>query len=485
MIDLFKLAGRNRRNPRAILGLAFDGARVEGAVLRLSNGNFEVTGAFTATLTVPTDSGDPAAAGRELRAQLDAVGIRERNCVVALPCAGLLVTQTELPAMPEADAASLLQIEAEKGFHSDVTGLRVGDSRCVLPDGRRFVTLSALPQARFAFLEQVLVAARSKAAGLSPAISELQAPGAANSDGVVAILLSPGSGQAGLQVTVGGGIAALRSIEGAIDASTEPPAIRIDPVAREIRITLGQLPESLEKRVRRIRIFGPRALAESMAAGLNTRLGPAGFSVETALQPASTAGRPALPSTTPFNAAVIAAARFLAGEPACLEFLPPRPSAVERFLARHTTGPLRTTWVIGGAIAAILGGAFLIQQIQLSILESKWSHMSAEVKQLDLIQQQTRQYRPWATDSFRSLRILEALTKAFPENGGVTAKLIEIRESGDVVCNGTASESPALLMMMDRLNATPGVSNLHRDQIRGKAPLLFNFTFHWSGGDNP
>ena len=485
MIDLLKLVGRNRRNPRSVLGLALDGFRVEGAVLRLSNGTVEVTATFAATLTVNTESGDPVAAGRELRAQLDAASIRERVCVIALPCAGLLVTQTELPAMPEADAASLLQIEAEKGFHSDVTGLRVADSRCGLPEGRTFVTLAALPHARFTFLEQVLVAARLKPVGLSPAITELQPPGYPGSDGVVAIALSSGSGQAGLQVTVGGGIAALRSIEGAIDATAEPPAIRIDPVAREIRITLGQLPESLEKSVRRIRIFGPRALAESMAASLNARLGPAGFTVETALQPADAGGISTLPSNAPFNAGVMAAARFLASTPARLEFLPPRPSAMERFLARHTTGPLRTTWVVGGAIAAVVGGLFLIQQIQLSLYESRWSKMSTEVRQLDLIQQETRQYRPWATDSFRSLSILEVLTRAFPENGTVTAKLIEIRESGDVVCNGTATESAGLLQMMDRLNASPGVSNLHRDQIRGKAPLLFNFTFHWSGGGTP
>ncbi len=488
MIDLLKLRGGQRRKPKSVLGLSIDGTRAEGAVLRLTNGALELGPVVSIQLPAApeTPGADLPAIGRALREQLDAAGIRERFCLITLPCTGLLVTQTELPDLPEADAVSLLQMEAERGFHTDTTGLRVADSRCALGGGRQFVTLAAQPEARSTALEQMLTAARLKLAGFSPSISELQDPGDAAHEGVAAVLLAPGSSQAAFQITAGGGIAALRSIEGVVDTASGTPVARPEPIARELRITLGQLPAELESRVRRVRVFGPRDLAESLAASLRTKLAPSGFEVEAALVPAApVAGSPALPTNAPFNAAVAAAARFLVGIPARLEFLPPRPSALEQFLARHTSGRLRTTWFVAGAVTAVVLLAFLVQQIQLSLLESRWARMSVKVKQLELTQQQIRQFRPWASESFRSLQILQALSLAFPESGSVNAKLIEIRESGEVVCTGTASDSGSVLQMMDRLNATPGVSVLHRDQIRGKAPLQFNFTFHWTGGANP
>jgi hypothetical protein len=482
MIDFLKLGSGQRRKPKSVLGLSFDGTRVEGTVFRLTNGALELGPTLSFTLPAGAETADPVATGRALREQLDAAGIRERYCVVTVPCAGLLVTQTELPDLPEADAASLLQLEAERGFHSDITGLRVADSRCVLPNGGRFVTLAALPLARSAAFDPILAAAKLKPVGYSPAITELQAPGTKELEGVAAILLTPGSSQAAFQITAAGGIAALRSIEGVLEITPEATTARPEPVARELRITLGQLPEALEGRVRKIRVFGPRDLAEALAAGLRSRLASGGFSVEAVLTP--DAGS-TLPSNAPFTPSAAAAVRFLSGSPARLEFLPPRPSALEQFLAKHTSGRLRTTWVIAGAVTAVVVLAFLIQQIQLSLLESRWSKMSAKVRQLELTQQQIRQFRPWASESFRSLQILQAMSLAFPESGTVTAKLIEIRESGEVVCTGTATDSASILQMMDRLNASPGVTGLHRDQIRGKAPLQFNFSFRWNGGSKP
>lgn len=485
MSSFLNLGNWTGRRHRPVLGLAFNGARVEGAVLRFFKGTTHVTAAFAETLSIDTESGDPAAVGRELRVLLEAALIRERTCVVVVSGGGLLVTQTEVPDLPDADTASLLTLEAEKEFHGDVSGLRIADSRCRLPDGRRFVTLAALSPARFTFLQQVLIAARLKPAGISPAITELQPPSEKTADGVVAISLSAGTGCAGLQITVGGGVAALRSIEGAVDISTEAPETRADPVAREIRITLGQLPESLQRGIRRIRVFGPRRLAESLAAGLVARLGPAGFSVAAIDIPPTLTGPSVPPGSGSCSPAVAAAGRRLSGKSAALEFLPPKASAIEQFLARHSTGGRRTTWGVAGAITTLVALLFLIQQIQLYVLESRWSKVSAKVHQLQVMQQDSRRFRPWAAGSFRSLRILEAVSRAFPENGSVTAKLIEIRESGEVVCTGTASDSGALLQMVDRLNAAPGVSGVHNDQIKGKSLLQFTLNFHWNRRGTP
>jgi hypothetical protein len=176
------------------------------------------------------------------------------------------------------------------------------------------------------------------------------------------------------------------------------------------------------------------------------------------------------------------AARVLAGRPATLEFLPPKPSVFRQFLARHAQGPRRTVWTVAGAVTSVVVLAFLVQQVQLSLQESRWAALSGKVRELERIQQDLRQFRPWTPESARGLAILEAISSAFPENGSVTAKVVEIRESGEVVCSGTATDSPAFLAMTSRLSALPGVSKVHHDQSRGASPMQFNLTFVWNGG---
>ena len=46
--------------------------------------------------------------------------------------------------------------------------------------------------------------------------------------------------------------------------------------------------------------------------------------------------------------------------------------------------------------------------------------------------EQIRQYRPWYDGTFRDLAILRQLSLAFPEDGAVTAKTIEIHDGNMV-----------------------------------------------------
>ena len=138
-----------------------------------------------------------------------------------------------------------------------------------------------------------------------------------------------------------------------------------------------------------------------------------------------------------------------------------------------------------GSVVFLIAAAFLIQQWQLSRLQSKWAAMKPVVQELDNMQQQIRRYRPWFDDSFRSLSILRQLTEAFPEDGSVSAKSVDIRDLATITCSGSARDSQALLKMRDQLSAAKGVSDVHIDQTRGSSPLQFTFNFHWAeGGGN-
>ena len=111
--------------------------------------------------------------------------------------------------------------------------------------------------------------------------------------------------------------------------------------------------------------------------------------------------------------------------------------------------------------------------------------MAVKVGQLQAIQDNIRQYRSWYDGSCRNLAILRELSLAFPEDGSVTAKNIEVRDGSTVTCSGTARDNRALLRAVEKLRAVPRVSDVSVGMTRGRSPMQFTFSFHWGeGGKN-
>jgi hypothetical protein len=125
---------------------------------------------------------------------------------------------------------------------------------------------------------------------------------------------------------------------------------------------------------------------------------------------------------------------------------------------------------------------FTWQQWHLSQLRDRWSGMSAKVTEIENLQTQIKRFRPWFDESYGTLSILRRVTEAFPEDGSVSAKSIEIRDLSVVTCSGTARDNTALLKTLDRLRATREIGEVKVDQIRGKSPLQFTFNFRWGKG---
>ncbi len=503
MNKILKINFSRRKKLTSLLGLNLDGSRLDGVVLRRTNGSLQLQQSFSATLSLDPLTAAPELVGREIRNHLDAAGVRERRCVVGVPLKWTLTAHTELPPLPAEDAASLLQLETERGFPCDVTTLRIAHSRCPLPDGKQHVTLAGILNSQLTSLEQVLAAAKLKPVSFSPGVAALQpagttfgvppSGGSANlppkggtpNDNSGVLALDIGESQVSLQITCGGGVAALRTLEGAIENEGSRRTLHTGLVARDVRITLGQLPAGLRKSVRRIRIFGPHDLAQQLADEMELRFEPAGLGVELVTKYSPDEFGVQFPSEAPVSPAFSLAARLLTGQTPALEFLPPKPTALQQIITKYSSGRLRSAGATAAGVVAIVGGLFLFQEIQLLRLRSQWSGMSAKVRELDGIQQQIQKYRPWFDESFRNLSILKQLTMAFPEDGAVTAKTVEIREGNVVNCSGTARDNAALLRMLSQLRAANGVTDLKVDQIRGKAPMQFTFDFHWNkGGGN-
>lgn len=468
-----------KQKPRhTLLGLTLDGGRLEGVVLHRTNGALQQLQHFAVQLALDPLTAAPELVGQEIRNHLDAAGVRERFCVVGLPLKWVLAAHTELPKIAPEDAASLLQLETERAFPSDPATLRVADSRCALADGKQYVTLTGVANGQAEALEAVLTAAKLKPLSLTLRLPALQPAGEAKADGVLALVI--GENQVSLQITCGGGIAALRALEGTLETEQGRRVLQPTLVARETRITLGQLPAEFRAAVKRLRIFGPADMAQQLAAELKSRFEPAGLAVEVVKAYAPGEFGMTLPSEAAVSGAFSLAARALARQPVAFEFLRPKPGVIQQFAARYASGKSRSIGLTAAAVLVLVLGAFAVQQIQLMVLRGRWNGMAAKVRDLEAVQQQIRQYRPWYDDSLRSLSILKGVTLAFPEDGAVTAKTIDIRDGTLVSCSGNARDQAAFLKIYSQLRGTPNIADLKVDQLRGKTPLQFNFAFRWN-----
>jgi hypothetical protein len=475
----FHLGKRARRN--SVLGLALDGSRLEGVVLRRVNGALQTQQSFVVALSLDPLTNDPALVGREIRNHLDTAGVRERDCVVCLPLKWALTTHVEVPELPEADVPSFLEIEAERGFHCDVNTLHIATSVCRGGSRKRHAMLVGIPRNHVAHLEQALYAAKLRPVGFSLAIAALQSARSDSTAGFLALAI--GETHVALQITAGGGVAALRALEGALDLEGSQRLLHADLVARETRITFGQLPSDLIEAVRTVRIFGPSDLAQQLADELELRLDVMGLKIERVAHYASGEFALSFPADTVVRPAFSLAAEYLADRRPGFEFLPPRVPVWKQMADRYSSGRLRGALTVGGAVALVVGGIFFFQQCQLWRAEAQWKQMASQVGQLEDISKQISQYRPWYDESVKGLSILRCLTQAFPEDGSVTAKTVEIRDLSNVTCTGTARNYQILLQTLQKLRALPQIRDANLGPTRGQTPALqFSFSFAWSEG---
>lgn len=483
MIDLKQLDKLFQRQPgNSLLGLSFDGSRLEGVVVRRTNGSVEIKKSFTASLSLDPLTAETELAGREIRNQLDAEQIRERWCAVCLPVNWALTLTVKLPEIPDEDVADFLQIEAERGFPYGPQELMIAHSRFQTAGGEKFATLVGIPREHVARLEAVLEAAQLRPVTFSLGLTALLPADLESADGVIALL--PGEVTVAMQISCGGGVAMLRMLDGAFEQTGAERELQVEHVAREIRITLGQLQPEVRESVRRLRILGRNETAQELAEELQARAASLGLKVEHVRDHGAEEYGIKIPSATAVSPALSVAVRRLAGQDG-MEFLPPKISAWKQFSERYSSGKLAYAGAGAGAVALIVALAFLVQQIILWQWQSKWSGMETKVVELSKIRDEIRRYRPWYDESVRTLAILRRVTEAFPQDGAVSAKTVELREPARVTCTGTARNRDVLFQALDKLREAKEVSDVHIENTRGSTPLEFTFNFHWGGPGAP
>jgi hypothetical protein len=337
--------------------------------------------------------------------------------------------------------------------------------------------LVAIPRNHLLQLEKVFRAAQLRPVSFTLGITALQSTEKENSRGVLALAI--GENTIDLAISGDGGIAALRALEGAIETEGVQKRLYADVMAREIRVTLGQLPDELRGAVRKVRIFGHGEFVQRFAQDITPRLEAMGLQMEFVKTYAADEFRSKLPPETPVSPAVSMAARYLTGSKSGFEFLPPKVNAFQQLTSRFSSRKLVWVGATAGSAVLLIGGAILVQQWQLARLRSQWTGMEPKVHELEDMQVQIRRFRPWFDGSFPSLNILRRVTEAFPVEGVVSAKTLEIRDLSSVTCSGTARDNQAFLKMLDQLRASKEVGEVKVDSVRGKTPLQFTLNFQW------
>lgn len=440
--------------PRGVLAL---GVESDGVVVSLARrGGFNAKESISIPLPDLLDT--PQKSGLALAAALEAADLHERRCVVCIPPSWALSASADLPEVSAEDLRGYFELRAEREFSS--TGLRLAHSRYELPDGTRRATLVGVPAKRIEALEQMLGAAGCRIVSLSLALNGcLAAP-----EPTLHFLAR--RDQIDVLVSIGGGIALLRSMAGGCEGAA---------LAREIRITLGRLPEAVRQQVRRARWVGPSL------PGLGELLEPLGI------------GNIEEGPDTP--AAEECAALYLNQTPVPFEFVIPE---VNRWPARFERFNTRLGRRVAAGTAAcflLLIVVFLVRSHMESRLQAEWDGMRGSVADLDGLQQNIRHFRPWFANSPQKLQALEALFAAFPEKGEVWARSVQIAayaekseksnrvvastEASKVTVSGFTRSQAALMGLQEHLRKEPGVSALQLQQLRGNNPIQFSLTFKW------
>ncbi len=461
-----------------LLGIAFDGAQMSVACLRKAGQRLEVRRQFQTTLTLDPLTSDPELVGHEVRNHLGEAGINEKRCVLCVPLKWALIARVEIPAlMTGADRDGYIAVQSEREFPFAPDELMTSVSMFEAPGGGEHATIAAFPASHVMAFQKIMKAAKLRPQSITLGITAVVDPAAA---GPAVILHATGQG-VDMLIAAGGGIVALRSLED--HSNVEHPAHGLDvaAIARQIRITLGQLPVELRESVHTLQVFGSGERAEQILEDLPALTAPLGLEVSKGALPCREwLSRPGSDRAGGI-AAVAACAERLLGLPPAFEFLPPRSSWLKQTANRFSA---RAALYLASAAVLLITGcvaALVLQHRRLARLEAEWEAISPRVAQAEAIQEKVRNFRPWASDEAQSLDIMKQLTEAFPEAGDVWAKSISMKEGlSKITCAGDARNNDAVLRMSEKLKDSPGVSKL-TSQMQGAGPTHFSLSYTLDG----
>ncbi|HPA46897.1 MAG TPA: hypothetical protein PK395_14110 [bacterium] len=457
---------------KTLLGIEF-GEECIRAVLVSRNGHgAQMKKSLQVPLVLDPLVAAPELLGQEIRNRLQEAGIRETHCVICLPLKWVLKHRIELPDLPSEDQKSFIDLHAERQFPFPLEDLSISTSMFAAVDGKRYITIVAVP---FTYIQAIETACRT--AGLKPISITIGVPvSEAAFQGQSVLSIQKRESGMDFMVLANGGVATLRWVESEDNEGKDRDGEVDEAIFREMRLTLRELPSAIRESIRTIYIHGESPWRSRFQPVFQNQMGRLSLDATIERRPDEIARN--CPALLPLYGTV---SQILDRQNRLFEFLPPRVSSIQHIVSRISS---RGNLLLGGIAAAmILSGivAFSYQQIQLTRLQSQWKAIETQATEIEALQDKVRLFRSWYDDTMPSLNAMLTITEAFPEEGVVWSNTVEMKDSSNISCEGYARGNTELLTVLDRLNQDKRIEQLQVQQVQGKSPIQFGLSLYWSG----
>ena len=383
-----------------------------------------------------------------------------RECILVLPAHLAPSIILTVPDISPEDRKGFIQIQAEQQLplplseiHLATHEFQIGDQDHALVVGLRRDTVSKLKEAVIANGFQVASITVDIAGVVDHAVD-------GNDSLADSCQLIQGQSSLTMVIHAEGGPTGLRHFHltnGGMDAAT---------LERELRITLGQFPQSLQRQLTTLRTAKLPGVSSERHIPISEHRSIAGLNVVNGTE-------------TSDLFVPIASSFFLKGA-SPLEFLPSRTSRFGKMYGQFNSR--RNLWVGSMSIVALTAIAFLDQVFRLDSLQKDWDGIKNRVVAVKTVQGKIREFRPWFDPSVPvpSLTTARAITRAFPEKGEIWLKQLNIRDDSKITATGSSMDQNSLLATLDNLRSTSGISNLELKSQQGSDPISFSFEFDWN-----
>ena len=339
-----------------------------------------------------------------------------KDCIVVLPAHLAPSIILTVPDISPEDRKGFIQIQAEQQLplplseiHLATHEFQIGNQDHALVVGLRRDTVSKLKEA--------VIANGFQVASITVDIAGVVDHAVAGNDSLAdSCQLIQGQSSLTMVTHAEGGPTGLRHFHltnGGIDTAT---------LERELRITLGQFPQSSQRQLTTLRTAKLPGVSSEQHVPISEHRSIAGLNVVNGAE-------------TSDLFVPIASSFFLKGA-SPLEFLPSRTSRFGKMYGQFNSR--RNLWVGSMSVVALIAIAFLYQINSLNdcrsrILESGTGmSMRDSVAVVETVQGKIREFRPWFDSSVPSLTTARAITGAFPETGEIWLKQLNIRDDSKI-----------------------------------------------------
>ncbi len=457
---------------KSVLGIELESGHMRAVVAQRSWEQIQVKKTKRSSLSLDPLTAEPDLVGQEIRNHLNEAGIHETRCILCLPLRWILNSRLNLPEMDEEDRQGFIELSAEREFPFSPEELSLSTTYGFPCDENfNYTTLAAVPLTYLRSLEAAFKTARLKPVSISIGIpwNETQ-----SEEGCI-YLFKKDDG-IDFYIIYNNELVAFRWLE---DHHHDTDEYDLTTVMREIRVSLHELPAELKQSFHDVYLCGPDSWAEEIKqklSSMTTRMGLnltiQNYSQEILSSSGASHGTAMLPLMGTLK-------RQLLGQYVDLEFIPPKVNRLQQALTRISS---RRSLLLGGSIAAavlITFTAFVYQYWTLTGLRSEWNSIQDQVAEVEVIQDRVKFFRDWYNEEFPSLSAIETLTSAFPEEGTIWARTLEIQNTMNISCSGFARNNQDLLAMLDQLNQDEQIKALQVQQVQGERPIQFSFSLLW------